>query len=70
MISPITYMNGADINYKFEAGSVIYKLAPAPPPEPESGQYQRPVHYRFMCRLINASAESNGVKPARQFCPG
>ena len=61
MISPITYMNGADINYKFEAGSVIYKFgAGAGRLNQNLASTSGLFNYRFMCRLINASAESNG----------
>lgn len=61
MINPITYMNGADINYKFEAGPVVYKLGAG------AGRLNQDLvstsglfNYRFMCRLVNASAEVSG----------
>lgn len=61
LINPITYMNGADVGYRFEAGPVLYKLGAA------AGTLNQTLtatagtfHYRFKNRMVNASAEYNG----------
>lgn len=61
LINPITYLNGADIGYRFEAGPVLYKIGAAAgnlSQEITSGAVKS--NYRFKNKLINASAEYKG----------
>jgi len=60
-INPITYVNGADVNYKFAAGPVLYKVGAT------IGKLNQSlvspagtVNYKFDAKLINGAAEYNG----------
>lgn len=60
-INPITYVNGADINYKFSSGSVLYKVGATVGKLNQSlvsavGTF----NYKFDAKLINGAAEYNG----------
>lgn len=61
LINPITYLNGADIGYRFEAGPVLYKIGAA------AGKVAQSItsgtatsKYRFNNKLLNAAAEYEG----------
>lgn len=61
LLNPITYMNGGDIGYRFEAGPVLYKVGAA------AGSLNQTLaslagtfNYRFKNQLVNASAEFSG----------
>lgn len=60
-INPITYLNGADIGYKFAAGPVLYKVGAA------AGKLNQTLssaagtfNYNFDAKFLNGSAEYNG----------
>lgn len=60
-INPITYVNGADVNYKFASGPVLYKVGAT------IGKLNQTLvsavgsfSYKFDTKLVNAAAEYNG----------
>lgn len=60
-INPITYVNGADVNYKFVSGPVLYKVGAT------IGKLNQTLvssagtfNYKFDAKLINGAAEYNG----------
>ena len=60
-INPITYVNGADVGYKFAAGPVLYKVGAT------AGKLNQTIAsaagtftYNFNASMLNGSAEYNG----------
>lgn len=63
LMNPITYLNGADIGYRFKANNVLYRLGAARGSLSQtlfSNSAQSTFNYKFDNTLLNAAAEYNG----------
>lgn len=63
LMNPITYLNGADIGYRFKADNILYRLGAAKGSLSQtlfSNSAQSTLHYKFDNTLLNAAAEYNG----------
>lgn len=63
LMNPITYLNGADIGYRFKTDNILYRLGAAKGSLSQtlfSNSAQSTLNYKFDNTLLNAAAEYNG----------